>query len=125
MPSLMRTTVADGIYRTLRDMILGLKFEPGQELNVVDLTERLQVSRSPVRDALMKLSNDKLVDIFPQKGTRVSFARSRSGGGGTVHQDRTGRAGGETVRRPLDCVRHRRDGSGDRATEDHGSESVL
>ncbi|MFA6841256.1 MAG: GntR family transcriptional regulator [Sphaerochaetaceae bacterium] len=73
MPSLMRTTVADGIYRTLRDMILGLKFEPGQELNVVDLTERLQVSRSPVRDALMKLSNDKLVDIFPQKGTRVSL----------------------------------------------------
>lgn len=74
MPSsTMRTTAADGIYKTLRDLILGLKFEPGQELNVVDLTERLQVSRSPVRDALMKLSNDKLVDIFPQKGTRVSL----------------------------------------------------
>ena len=33
---------------------------------------QLQVSRSPVRDALMKLSGDNLVDIFPQKGTRVS-----------------------------------------------------
>lgn len=73
MPSTMRTTAADGIYKTLRDRILGLKFEPGQELNVVDLTERLQVSRSPVRDALMRLAGDKLVDIFPQKGTRVSL----------------------------------------------------
>lgn len=70
---LMRTTAADGIYKTLRDLILGLRLKPGQELNVVELTEQLRVSRSPVRDALMKLANDKLVDIFPQKGTRVSL----------------------------------------------------
>jgi len=33
----------------------------------------LQVSRSPVRDALMRLASDNLVDIFPQRGTRVSL----------------------------------------------------
>lgn len=61
------------VYKTLREKILNLEFKPGQELNVNLLAEELKVSRSPIRDALLRLSVDNLVDIFPQKGTRVAF----------------------------------------------------
>ena len=72
MAQVMRITASEEIYQKLRAEILSLRFAPGQELNLQLLSSQLQVSRSPVRDALMKLSGDNLVDIFPQKGTRVS-----------------------------------------------------
>lgn len=73
MAQIVRVTASEEIYQTLRSEILSLRFKPGEELNLQLLSEQLQVSRSPVRDALMKLSGDNLVDIFPQKGTRVSL----------------------------------------------------
>lgn len=68
-----RTTASDEIFSTLRRQILSLRLPPGQELNTNSLAGELGVSRSPVRDALIKLSRDKLVDVFPQKGTRVAL----------------------------------------------------
>lgn len=68
-----RTTASDEIYEVLRNKILSLRFLPGQEVNLNSLAEQLNCSRSPVRDALMKLDRDNLVDIYPQKGTRVSL----------------------------------------------------
>lgn len=73
MAHIVRVTASEEIYQTLRSEILSLRFKPGEELNLQLLSEQLQVSRSPVRDALMRLSGDNLVDIFPQKGTRVSL----------------------------------------------------
>jgi len=61
------------IYEYLRDRIVNLEYEPGQELNIAKLTEEMGFSRSPVRDALLKLEEYSLVDIFPQSGTRVSY----------------------------------------------------
>ncbi len=61
------------VYKTLREKILTLELKPGQELNVNQVAEEMNVSRSPIRDALLRLSLDNLVDIYPQKGTRVSF----------------------------------------------------
>ncbi len=61
------------VYEVLREKIENLSFLPGQELDQKELSETLEVSRSPVRDALLRLERDKLVDIFPQRGTRVSF----------------------------------------------------
>ncbi|MBQ0051184.1 MAG: GntR family transcriptional regulator [Treponema sp.] len=61
------------VYEILREKITNLDYKPGEELNVNTLIEELEVSRSPIRDALLRLSLDKLVDIFPQKGTRVAF----------------------------------------------------
>ena len=73
MAPIVRVTASEEIYQTLRLEILSLRFKPGEELNLQVLSEQLQVSRSPVRDALMRLCSDNLVDIFPQKGTRVSL----------------------------------------------------
>ena len=61
------------VYDELRRKIENLDYDPGQELQLVRLSQELGVSRSPVRDALLRLERDRLVDIFPQKGTRVSY----------------------------------------------------
>ena len=61
------------VYEKLRNQIENLELAPGLELNILSLSEELGVSRSPVRDALLRLERDRLVDIFPQRGTRVSY----------------------------------------------------
>lgn len=60
------------IYTVLRDAILSMSYEPGTVLRKGALCEQLGVSRSPVAEALNRLSSDGLVDIVPQSATRVS-----------------------------------------------------
>lgn len=60
------------IYTALRDAILSMHFEPGTVLRKGALCEQMGVSRSPVAEALSRLSSDGLVDIVPQSATRVS-----------------------------------------------------
>ncbi|WP_281857968.1 GntR family transcriptional regulator [Litoreibacter halocynthiae] len=60
------------VYTALRNKILTMSFEPGAVLRKGALCEQLGVSRSPVTEALNKLSSDGLVDIIPQSATRVS-----------------------------------------------------
>ncbi len=61
------------VYSQLRHEIENLVLKPGEELDVLSIAERYGVSRSPVRDGLLRLKRDSLVDVFPQKGTRVSY----------------------------------------------------
>ncbi|MFT7370499.1 MAG: DNA-binding GntR family transcriptional regulator [Octadecabacter sp.] len=60
------------VYTALRNSILDMSFEPGMILRKGALCEQLGVSRSPVAEALGRLSSDGLVDIIPQSATRVS-----------------------------------------------------
>ncbi len=53
-------------------MILSLELLPGEKLVLRDLAERLQMSRTPVREALVRLSAEGLVETIPHKGMRVS-----------------------------------------------------
>lgn len=71
------------VYTALREEITTLSLLPGVELSIEELCSRYGVSRSPVRDALLRLERDRLVDIFPQKGTRVSFLDEK-----TVEEER-------------------------------------
>lgn len=64
--------IGDSVYYSLRKNIIALNFKPGETLSIKDISETLNVSRSPVRDALIKLGKEGLVDIIPQKGTSVS-----------------------------------------------------
>jgi DNA-binding GntR family transcriptional regulator len=60
------------VYEHLRDAIVTLAFRPGMNLDRNELARYYGVSVTPVRDALLKLEEEGLVDIFPQHGTRVS-----------------------------------------------------
>lgn len=63
---------ADHIYQELKRRIVFLDYEPGQTLREKELIEEFKVSRTPVREALIRLEADGLVRIFPNLGTIVS-----------------------------------------------------
>jgi len=60
------------VYKTLKNAIQFLELEPGSSITDAQLASELGVSRTPVREALIRLSDDLLVDIYPQRGTYVS-----------------------------------------------------
>lgn len=64
-------TIRDQVYRLLKDEICDGAYEPGYWLQEKELSQRLKVSRSPVREALLQLSRDGLVQNIPNKGVFV------------------------------------------------------
>ena len=66
-----RNAVADWTLAHLHEMVFNGQLAPGDVLTEMDLTERLSVSRSPVRDALKELEHSGLVDVDPVNGRRV------------------------------------------------------
>ncbi len=60
------------VHKVLRAQILDMTLEPGAVLRKGALCAALGVSRSPVAEALGKLSSEGLVDIIPQSATRVA-----------------------------------------------------
>lgn len=68
-------STAQNVYELLRgDIVLGV-LKPLEAIRESEIAERLGVSRTPVREALLRLANLGLVDIYPQSGTRVSPIR--------------------------------------------------
>lgn len=63
--------IAPQIYEVLRQKILTLQLPPGTLLSRAKLREEFGVSQTPIRDALLRLSSDSLVDIFAQHATIV------------------------------------------------------
>jgi len=63
------------VHEILRQRIIGLEFAPGEPLSESDLASRLGVSRTPVRESLILLAEEGLVDVVPQVGTFVSRIR--------------------------------------------------
>jgi GntR family transcriptional regulator, rspAB operon transcriptional repressor len=59
-------------YQLLRDAIISGELEPRRQLSENELATRLGVSRTPVREALVRLRDDRLVEIVPQLGTFVT-----------------------------------------------------
>ena len=60
------------VYATLRQAIVRGDVEPGRQLSENELAAEFGVSRTPVREALARLRDDRLVEIVPQLGTFVS-----------------------------------------------------
>ncbi|WP_328946324.1 GntR family transcriptional regulator [Streptomyces sp. NBC_00250] len=63
------------MYRELAAAIRDLRVEPGASLSETDLAEQLQVSRTPLREAIARLVDGGLVSVVPQVGTRVEPIR--------------------------------------------------
>lgn len=67
-----RSLLRDDVYRRLRDAIVDGTFEPGEQLKDGELAEWLGVSRTPVREALLRLAASGLVVAVPGRSTAVS-----------------------------------------------------
>jgi DNA-binding GntR family transcriptional regulator len=65
-------SLAQRVYQSLREAILSMELPPGAVLKKGALCEQLGVSRSPVSEAIARLSQEGLVDVIPQSATRVS-----------------------------------------------------
>ncbi len=61
------------LYELLRARIVSLELEPGVSLSRPQLALEFGISQTPVREALLKLAEERLVDVFPQSATRVSL----------------------------------------------------
>ncbi|MDD0812724.1 FCD domain-containing protein [Curvibacter sp. RS43] len=64
--------LAERAYRNLRQAIVRCEFEPGQRLRVDELSRRYDISSSPVREALSRLTEQGLVRSFDNRGFRVA-----------------------------------------------------
>ena len=69
---IIRPTLKDQIYESLKNAIVNLELQPGQRLNDNKLAEQFAVSRTPVREALKRLEDEGLVEAFPGSSTRVT-----------------------------------------------------
>jgi GntR family transcriptional regulator, rspAB operon transcriptional repressor len=70
------------IYRVLRKSIIRLERPPGVALSEKDICAVFGVSRTPVREAIQRLAEEDLVDVFPHSGTyvsRISFKEAEEG----------------------------------------------
>src|SRR5471030_2430341 len=61
------------IYNLLRQEIINLNLAPGLNISEKDISEKFKVSRTPVREAFVRLSKEGLLNIYPQKGSFVSL----------------------------------------------------
>lgn len=68
----------DDVYLRLRDAIVDGTFEPGEQLRDLELADWLGVSRTPVREALLRLGQAGLVQTAPGRSTRVSPLDARA-----------------------------------------------
>ena len=63
--------LTDRVHRAIKDRILSQEIEVGSRLHDDELAVQLGVSRTPVREAIMRLAQEGLVEIIPRSGTRV------------------------------------------------------
>jgi len=59
------------VFEHLRERIIDMRFPPGKSLSRVELAAEFGVSQTPVREALLRLAEERLVDVFPQHATVV------------------------------------------------------
>lgn len=60
-------------YRVLKDNIMSIQLKPGDLISESDLSQKLSISRTPIREVLMKLKSEYLIDVKPQSGTYISL----------------------------------------------------
>jgi DNA-binding GntR family transcriptional regulator len=70
----------EGIYQAIKKKIVLMKYEPGQLLDEKILAKEFGVSRTPVREVILRLKYEKLLEIIPRGGIfvkRIDFQEMR------------------------------------------------
>ncbi|GAA6209818.1 GntR family transcriptional regulator [Cognatishimia sp. WU-CL00825] len=65
-------TLAEDEYQKLRDSIISMELLPGTAISETELAAQSGVSRTPVREAILRLARDELVEVAPKSGTFVA-----------------------------------------------------
>lgn len=68
-------SLTDRIFGRMREQIIHFELKPRDALSDKKIAEQIGVSRTPVREALARLAAQRLIDIYPQRGTVVSPLR--------------------------------------------------
>jgi DNA-binding GntR family transcriptional regulator len=66
------SSLAERAYHAIRGLIVGLELRPGAVIDERELIERLGIGRTPVREALRLLAQERLVEVFPRRGMFVT-----------------------------------------------------
>lgn len=67
-------TAKEYAYRILKENITTLELEPGSTLNDMEISQMIGISRTPVREAIIKLKEESdIIEIFPQRGMRIAL----------------------------------------------------
>ncbi|HEY43703.1 MAG TPA: GntR family transcriptional regulator [Anaerolineae bacterium] len=69
--------LTDWAYETIKELILTLKVAPGTQLQIEMLADQMGVSRTPVREALLRLEQDGLTQVVPRVGVFVTDISKR------------------------------------------------
>ena len=64
-----QTSLAERAYLALRDRLITLDIRPGEPIDDLRIAGELEVGRTPVREALKRLEEDRLVVAYPRRGT--------------------------------------------------------
>lgn len=70
--TLRRSSIAEQVAESLRDQIINNQLGPGTRLVETDLATALGISRTPLREAIAKLAEEGLIDVYPQFGSFVA-----------------------------------------------------
>jgi DNA-binding GntR family transcriptional regulator len=66
------SSLADQAYVAIRDLVVSLDLAPGALIDERQLIESLGIGRTPVREALRRLAQEQLVEVFPRRGMFVT-----------------------------------------------------
>lgn len=66
-------SVTEYALRVLRSNILHLSLKPDERISVAEISREMNISRTPVQNAFTRLSEEAMLEIFPQSGTYVSM----------------------------------------------------
>ena len=76
--ALAETSLTERAYRDLEELIVTLKLPPGSAVSETALSQRLDIGRTPIREALQRLARERLVTILPRRGIIVSEINVKS-----------------------------------------------
>jgi GntR family transcriptional regulator, rspAB operon transcriptional repressor len=71
-PPAQQPTTTRGIYATIRHEIVTLRLRPGTRLSENEIAARFGTSRAPAREALIRLTDEGLIAVRPQRGSFVT-----------------------------------------------------
>lgn len=70
-------SLADRAYHAIREMIVSLELRPGAVIDERDLMARLEIGRTPTREAIRRLAQERLVEVYPRRGMFVTSVEIR------------------------------------------------